>query len=209
MLTTLLAVCLLHWVGMVTPGPNILVVSQLAADANRRAAIFAAAGIAVCAVIWGLFALLGVKAIFALHTHMRTGLQVVGSLYLCWIGVQLWRTGSVAGEVQPRQLSAGAALRLGFVTNITNPKSALFFGSVFAAALPEAPSIELMLAILAMLFVNALVWYSLVALAFSHPRVRGAYARYRRGIGRAAGTLMGAFGVRLLALAAADMRSAS
>ena len=207
MLATLVAVCLLHWVGMVTPGPNILVVSQLAADADRRSGIFAALGIATCAVIWGLFALLGVKAIFGLHAHMRTVLQIVGSLYLCWIGVQLWRTGSVAGESQSRPLTALEAWRLGFVTNITNPKSALFFGSVFAAALPEAPSMALMLAILGMLFVNAVIWYSIVASAFSHARVRSVYARYRRQIGRAAGTLMGVFGARLFALAVADARA--
>jgi threonine efflux protein len=206
MLTTLLAICLLHWVGMVTPGPNILVVSQLAADADRRSAIFAALGIATCAVIWGLFALLGVKAIFGLHAHMRTVLQVVGSLYLCWIGIQLWRTGSVAGERQSRPLTALQAWRLGFVTNITNPKSALFFGSVFAAALPENPSLGLMLAIPVMLFVNAALWYSILAVAFSHERVRRTYAHYRRGIGRAAGVLMGVFGIRLATLVAADLR---
>lgn len=204
MLSTLLAIGLLHWVGMVTPGPNILVVSQLSADVSRRSGVLAAFGIATCAVVWGLFALLGVKAIFALHSHMRTALQVVGSLYLCWIGVQLWRTGSVAGELQSRPLSAFAAWRLGFVTNITNPKSALFFGSVFAAALPEAPSMTLMLAILAMLFVNAAIWYSFLAFAFSQARIRDTYARYRRQIGRAAGTLMGAFGLRLGALALVD-----
>lgn len=207
MLSTLLAVCLLHWVGMVTPGPNILVVSQLSADVNRRSGVFAAFGIATCAVIWGLFALLGVKAIFALHAHMRAALQIVGSLYLCWIGVQLWRTGSVAGNTQSQALSPFAAWRLGFVTNITNPKSALFFGSVFAAALPEAPSMTLMLAILGMLFVNAAIWYSCLAIAFSHGRIRESYARYRRQIGRAAGTLMGLFGLRLGVLALADSQA--
>jgi len=201
MLTTLLAICLLHWVGMVSPGPNILVVSQLAADVNRRTGIFAAFGIATCAVIWGLFALLGVKAIFAMHTHLRMGLQIVGSLYLCWMGLQLWRTGSVAGTKQAEPLSPFAAWRLGFVTNITNPKSALFFGSVFAAALPAEPSLTLMLAILAMLFVNAAVWYTIVATAFSHVKVREAYARYRRQIGRVAGSLMGILGIRLAATA--------
>ena len=206
MLSILLAICLLHWVGMVSPGPNILVVSQLSADVDRRAGIFAAFGIATCAVVWGLFALLGVKAIFALHTHMRTGLQIVGSLYLCYIAVQLWRTGSVAGEMKAEPLSALAAWRLGFMTNITNPKSALFFGSVFAAALPENPSLTLMLAIPVMLFVNAAIWYTLLAVAFSHARIRIAYARYRRQIGRAAGLLMGVFGVRLGVLVAADLR---
>ena len=192
---------------MVSPGPNTLVVSQLAADVNRRSGIFAAFGIATCAVIWGLFALLGVKTIFALHAHLRTGLQILGSVYLCWIAVQLWRTGSVAGAMETRPLSTFAAWRLGFVTNITNPKSALFFGSVFAAALPQDPPPDLMLAILGMLFVNAALWYSILAMAFSHARVRDAYARYRRQIGRIAGSVMGVFGLRLGTLAIADLRA--
>ena len=93
------------------------------------------------------------------------------------------------------------------MTNITNPKSALFFGSVFAAALPEEPSLALMLAILGMLFLNAATWYSILAFAFSHAKVRSAYARYRRQIGRVAGSLMGLFGVRLATLAIADLRA--
>lgn len=205
-LASLVAVAILHWVVLVTPGANVLVVTQLAASGQRRAACFAGLGVTAVAVIWASLALFGVHAIFAAHPLLRLALQVAGGLYLCWLAVRLWRTGSGARPSASLPLSAPAAFRLGFLTNITNPKSALFFGSVFATALPGAPSTGLLLAIVALVLVNALVWHLFLALAFSHRRVQAAYARRRVGLTRVASAMVGAFGLRLLVSAVVDAR---
>jgi hypothetical protein len=63
MLTTLVWIAVLHWLILVTPGANVLVVSQLAAGGDRRAACFAAIGITVVALIWASLAALGVHAV--------------------------------------------------------------------------------------------------------------------------------------------------
>ena len=86
--------------------------------------------------IWALQAILGVNALFAAHPTARLALQVAGALYLGYVAVRLWRSGASASESLPVHLQAWAAFRLGFITNLLNPKSALFFGSVFATALP-------------------------------------------------------------------------
>lgn len=59
-------------------------------------------------------------------------------------------------------VSAPTAFRLGFLTNITNPKSALF-GSVFAASFPASPSILLQASAVVMIVLNALCWHTLLA----------------------------------------------
>ena len=64
MLTTLLAISLLHWIVLVTPGANVLVVVNMAASGQRKAACFAAAGVTTVAGIWSALAVMGVGAIF-------------------------------------------------------------------------------------------------------------------------------------------------
>ncbi len=206
MLTTLLAVAVLHGAVLVTPGANVLVVSQIAAAGHRRAACFAGLGITVVAVLWSILAVLGVNAVFAAHPVLRLALQIAGGLYLCYVASRLWRSGASTQESSRLPLSAATAFRLGFLTNIMNPKSALFFGSVFATALPPEPSAELLSAVVALVFANALCWHMFLAFAFSHRRVQVAYANQRKMLNRIAGLLVGSFGLRLLVGTANELR---
>ena len=206
MLTALLAISVLHWLVLVTPGANVLVVSQIAAAGHRSAACFAALGVTVVAVLWSVLAVLGVNAVFAAHPLLRMALQVAGGLYLCYVACRLWRSSASTAENTSRPLADLAAFRLGFLTNIMNPKSALFFGSVFATALPPEPSTELLAAVVALVFANALCWHLFLAFAFSHRRVQAAYANHRKKMSRTAGALVGAFGLRLLVTTANELR---
>ena len=205
MSSTLLTVALLHWVVLVTPGANVLVVTNLAAGGSRRAAVFAGLGVTVVAGIWSSLAVLGVNAVFAAHPLLRVAVQVAGGLYLVYVAIRLWR-GSSAAAAQLK-MSANAAFRLGFTTNILNPKSALFFGSVFATSLPSQPTWELVAVAVALVVGNAFVWHMFLALAFSHARVQAAYARSRALVSRAAGAMVGLFGARLLYAAVREARA--
>lgn len=208
MLTTLLAIALLHWVVLVTPGANVLLVSQLAASGQRRAACFAALGVTTVALVWSALAVFGVNAVFAAHPRLRLGLQVAGGLYLCYVAFRLWRSSAGSAFLSSRTLGAAAAFRLGFLTNIMNPKSALFFGSVFATALPAQPSVSLLFAAIAVVLANALCWHLFLALAFSRHAVQVAYAQQRKWLTRVAAALVGAFGLRLLFAAVGESRAA-
>lgn len=207
MLSTLLTVAFLHWLVLVTPGANVLLVSQLAASGHRTSACFAGLGVTIVAVTWALLAILGVNAFFASLPKLRFALQIAGGIYLCYVAVRLWRTDASGKEGQAEPLAPSAAFRLGFLTNILNPKSALFFGSIFATALPHEASASLLAAVAALVFVNALLWHTFLAIAFSHRPIQVAYIRNRRLLNRVAGSLVGAFGLRLLAVTANEMRS--
>jgi len=204
MLTTLLTVFFLHWLALVTPGPNVMLISQLAASGHRGSALYASLGIGVMAAAWALLAVLGINAIFSAHSQLRLAVQIAGGAYLCYIALKLWRSGAWVGGRQYGRIAPWAAFRLGFITNITNPKTALFFGSVFAAALPAHPGTPLLAAAVAMVFFNALVWHVLLGLALSHPSIQSGYDRQRKLLNRAAAAIIGAYGLRLLTVTASE-----
>lgn len=206
MLATLISIWLLQAAVMLSPGANVLLITQLAASDRTRSAAFATLGLAVGAAIWATSAVLGVNVLFQAFPAMRLALQIAGGLYLLYVASRLWRSGSAASSGQIAPTSALAAFRLGFLTNITNPKSALFFGSVFSAAFPLQPDVLLQVSAVAMVVVNVLFWHLLLAFTFSRERVRAAYARSRVAANRIASLVVGALGLGLLVASLREAR---
>jgi threonine efflux protein len=198
MLSTFATIWILHVAAMVSPGPNFLLVSQLAASDRARSAAFAALGVTCGAACWATCAVLGVNVVFVAFPGLRLALQVAGGVYLLYLAIRLWRSSGAATVDRASSVSSWAGFRLGFLTNITNPKVALFFGSVFAASLPAAPSPILQASAVAMVAINALCWHTLLAYLFSRERVRAAYSGTRGLANRIASVTMGALGLSVL-----------
>jgi len=199
MLSTFVTIWTLHVAAMLSPGPNVLMVSQLAASDRARSAVFAAVGVTFGAALWATCAVLGVNVVFVAFPGLRLALQIAGGVYLLHLAIRLWRSTGATVVSQASSVSSWAAFHRGFLTNITNPKVALFFGSIFAASFPAAPSPILQASAVAMVVLNALCWHTLLAYLFSRERVRAAYSRTRGVANRIASLTMGALGLSLLA----------
>lgn len=198
MISTLLTIGFLHWLVLLLPGANFLLVGQLAASGKRACACAAAFGVTTVTFTWATLAILGIGLIFNAHPAWRQALQVAGGVYLCHLGWKLWRSQGMTANTAGIQLSNWAAFRLGFITNILNPKTALFFGSVFATALPANASLVLVASAVVLVYLNALVWHLFLAVAFSHPRVQVVYDDNMALFSKLAGVLVGAFGAKLI-----------
>jgi threonine efflux protein len=204
-LASLSTVFALHWAVLLSPGVNTLLVAQLAASGQPRSAAAASVGISSIALAWATLAALGVGAVFSAHPSIRLSMQVACGLYLLWIATKLWR-GSAGALGTAAPMRAAQALRMGLLTNATNPKTALFFGSVFATALPHSASWALIASAVALMWLNSLVWHLLLTAAFSRQRIQHAYAAQGRILSRVASLALGAFGLRMLIQSAQEAR---
>lgn len=156
-------------------------------------------GLVAANVVWCLAVIFGLAAVFELASWLFGLVKILGGLYLVHLGIQLWgaaerpvRTGN-----QVESSSSRSVVR-GFVTNITNPKSVVYFGSVFSVFLsPEAPP-WVKLAAVGIVLANTIIWYGAVAFAFSATSIQRRYAAIQRIIDRVAGAVLGAFGARLV-----------
>lgn len=81
---------------------------------------------------------------------------------------------------------------------LSNPKTAIVYGSIFAALLPQYPPVWCYIALPPLVFAVEAGWYALVALCFSSRRPRAAYLSSKAWIDRLAAGAIGALGLRLI-----------
>lgn len=187
--------------GAISPGPSFLLVARIALATSRRDGLAAALGMGVGAVLFGALALFGLHAILGEVPWLRLGIEVAGGLYLLWLAVSLWRGAgrplAVTGDAR-RAAGPARAFALGLATQISNPKTAVVYGGIFAALLPADPPFWLLASLPPAILAIEAGWYAIVAMAFSSGRPRAAYLRSKSWLDRAAGSVMGALGARLV-----------
>jgi threonine/homoserine/homoserine lactone efflux protein len=197
-LGTIVALYLPH---LLSPGPNFLVLTRVAATESRRHGIVTAVGITSASTLYATLAVAGVGLLLAHSPKAQFALQAAGGAYLLYKGLNLVRraapmqTGLVA--VIGKQSLPQAYLN-GLLTNLTNPQALVFFGSVFAALLspdlkPWAKPAGVLTAATASLSVNLMT-----VAVFSYPGVQRRYVLAKAWIDRVSGVLLGGFGVGLL-----------
>jgi len=82
----------IHMLALISPGPNLLVVTQTAMSTNRQKGISVALGLATGAAIWSSAALIGLNVAFDYVTWLYGTLRILGGIYLIYLGIKLWRT---------------------------------------------------------------------------------------------------------------------
>ena len=115
---------------VLTPGQDTFFILGRSLASGRPAGISAALGITAGSIGHTVLAALGLSALLATSPHAFTAVKFAGAAYLFYIGARalLSRTNGLPGqEAQPTDDGRRAAFRQGIVTNLLNPKVALFF----------------------------------------------------------------------------------
>lgn len=183
------------------PGPNNFMLMRLGMRRGRHAALAAGVGTTLSCIVWCAAAALGLAAVLAAAPWLYKALRVGGGLYLLWFAVALWRTPPMNAEETPETASGrGGYVWQGFAINMTNPKSVLFFASIFSAYVGPDTPFWVHAAAVAIVCITCLGWQVAMAWLFSARAAAAAYGRAQRPLDLAAAVLMGLFGVSLMVL---------
>jgi threonine/homoserine/homoserine lactone efflux protein len=192
-------------VGVVSPGPSFVLIARTAVASSRADGVAAAFGMGGGGLVFAMAALLGLHGVLLAVPSLYIVLKIAGGLYLGYLGVRIWS--SARQPLTIPTLAPGSrknllkSVALGFTTQISNPKPAIVYASVFAAFLPESPSLGFNVAIVVLAFTIETAWYAVVAVALSSEGPRSAYLRYKAWMDRVAGGVMLALGLKLVASA--------
>lgn len=199
-LITIITVLGLYAAVLVSPGPNFALISRLAVSGARSTATGAIFGLACAATLYATLSMTGLALILTRVGWLAGFVQIAGGCYLLYLGVMAWRSDQGKAP-QQRQADPGSfrrGLRMGALVNLSNPKGIAFFIGLYAVAVPPETAVWAKAVILTGGFVLEIVWYGFVILLLSTRPARAAYDRFGRWIERGIGTLLAAFGLRLI-----------
>jgi threonine/homoserine/homoserine lactone efflux protein len=200
----LLAFVVVAVVVIVTPGQDTALTIRNTLAGGRRAGAGTALGVAAGQAVWTLATSAGLAALLVASEPAFVALRLVGAAYLVLLGVQALRDAFRPGATRrPRgspstPIAAGRGFRQGLLSNLGNPKMAVFFSSLLPQFAPGGEASFLGLAALGLAFcAMTLAWLTAYAVAVARAGDLLRRARVRRAVDGVTGAVLVAFGLRL------------
>jgi RhtB (resistance to homoserine/threonine) family protein len=186
---------------IVIPGPDTAMVTKNALVGGRRSGVLAAVGVSVGLTIWTVAAALGIAAVLQASAVAFFVLKIAGAIYLTWIGIQMLRTREyLTGPAAPgsREASGARALRQGLLSDLGNPKIAVFFTSLLPQFVHGNTAAFGGLLFLGLVFTAlTLLWLAAYAVAVGRASELMRRPAVRKAMDRFTGVVLIGFGVRL------------
>ena len=189
-----------------TPGPDTALTIRSSIIGGRRGGLLTAGGIAAGQLIWTIAASVGLAGLLQASQPAFTALKIIGAAYLVFLGAQSILAavrGHTAQEEQqsrPRQLSPWNAMRQGLISNLANPKMAVFFLSLLPQFALRASAGFAAFAPLGLVFcLMTFGWLSIYAVVLHRVGSFIQRSRVRRTLEAVTGTVLVGLGIRLAA----------
>ncbi|WP_250535834.1 LysE family transporter [Caballeronia sp. AZ10_KS36] len=202
------AILLAILLGAIVPGPSFVIVARNAVGLSRAHGVATALGMGLGGITFAGIALAGLYTLLFAVEWLYVALKIAGGLYLAYIALRIWRGASRPLSMQTDGVRETGSVRrsfwLGLGTQLSNPKTAIWYGSIFAALLPQHPPLWCYFVLPSLVFCIEFGWYTVVAVCFSSRRPRDVYLRAKVWIDRIAATMVATLGLRLILAAGKD-----
>ncbi|GAA2523316.1 MULTISPECIES: LysE family transporter [Streptomyces] len=198
-MTEVLAVAVVTVLAVIAPGADFAMVVRGSYLYGRRTGLLGAVGVAAGVLVHVAYTMLGVGLLIASSTFLFTVVKLVGAAYLVYVGIRTFRTRTeVTVDLGNKTgLTPFAALRTGFLTNVLNPKTTLFVVSTFAQVVSPGTPVVQQVGYGLFMSLAHLLWFGVVALFFSHDRMRTLMLRGQKVLNKVIGSVLAGLGVSL------------
>jgi len=186
--------------GSMSPGPSFLIVAQAAMSKSRSEAIAISLGMGTGAAIFAILASIGLYVVIENVPWLYVLLKIAGGFYLCYLAYKIWKSSKLESNNKIENNNVNGIYKsflLGLLTQISNPKTAIVFGGVFAAFLPSSVPAYSYLILCILSFIVDACWYIIVSLILSTPKAQNTYSKYKKKITTVFSGFMGLMGLKL------------
>ncbi|OTG61582.1 threonine transporter RhtB [Acinetobacter sp. ANC 3903] len=184
-MSLLLTICALHFVAQLSPGPDVLLIAKSSASTSRANTLKIILGISLGIVVWVVLTLLGFTVLIQQFPWIQQVLMLVGGLFLARMGWAMLNGGlknlQQATRLEDNAPSGTADAKnyvlQGLFTNLSNPKTLIYFSSVFSLALSSSASTHLKTQLAIIIPIQTFLVFTLLMLILSMPKIKTAYQR--------------------------------
>ena len=182
----------------ITPGADMAMVARSVFTGGRPAAFATTLGISAGCLAWAFASALGVAAVLAASRTAYDALRLVGAAYLVWLGIQSLLAARRGHEAAAPAPSNSSPFRQGLLTNLFNPKIAIFYSTFLPQFIGPGDPVLLISMLLAGVHVAlGIAWLSVYAWLLQRAVDTFKGSRLRRALDTLTGTVLVALGLRL------------
>ena len=202
-MSAFLTIAIIHALAVMSPGPDFILVTKNTLETSRRAGVFTAIGLGLGILVHVSYSLLGIGLLISQSIVFFNTIKWIGAAYLIYLG---WgalthqsknTSGSEKNTIGKKHLSAGAAMRMGFLCNVLNPKASLFFLALFTQVIrPETPPFVQIVYGLYM-SIATIIWFSFVSHFLGTSMIRRQFEKIQSVFTRAMGAVLLALGIKI------------
>ena len=182
------------------PGADFVMVTRTSIYNGRLAGLYMSLGMCLSVCVHASYSIAGLAVIIANSAWLFSVIKYLGAAYLIYIAWQLLTTREIANKEQRSsvsQMSPFTALRLGFTCNILNPKTSIFFLSIFTQVISVDTPLIMQISYGLIIMFAHFIWYCGVTLLLSHPKVLPRFNRHKQKIDKVAGSVLMVIAVKL------------
>lgn len=196
------SVVLIHLMAVMSPGPDFFMALRNSLTYSRKTGIYTAIGFGLGIGVHVIYCVFGLALIISKSILVFNIIKFLGAGYIIYIGVMSLISKSNKIEMKTNEhktdINPIKAIRIGFLTNVLNPKATLFFLSLFTFVIsPETPN-HIMILLGVIMMVNTAIWFSLVAVFFTQKRIQRFYNQFQRIFNRIFGSILIAIGIKII-----------
>lgn len=171
-----------YFLAMASPGQNFVIVVYTTMNYGLNLGVVSALGVATGSFLYVTFSIFGYGVLVNFYPNILLYLQILGSAYIMYIGYRIAASkphnlNENSSELKFEINTYFKAYARGLMTNLSNPKSVVFFTSIFGAYIPKNSDLVIFSLLIALVLFMSVVWHGALALFFSFNSILKIYHR--------------------------------
>jgi len=198
--TELLTISVIAIFMAISPGADFVMVTRNSIFYSRSAGLYSALGVSTAIWIHVAYSIAGLAIIISNSIILFSIIKYMGAAYLIYIGWKTFTSKSLMNldeALEKQSLSNTQAFKIGFITNVLNPKTTIFFLSIFTQLVTLETPIWLQLVYGVIISFAHLVWFVVVSFCLTHPVLLKKFQNSKSTIEKVVGSVLIAFGLKV------------
>lgn len=194
LLSLAISVIGIHLLAVMSPGPDFVMLVRNALTYSRKTGYYTAIGFGIGIGIHVLYSVLGLGLIISKTPTLYNAIKYLGAGYLLYIGIMSLKSSGgsidIGNEEHREDISPLKAIRIGFLTNVLNPKATMFFLSLFTIVVGPNATTKTLLGLGAIMMVNTALWFCLLSYLVTHSKILPTFEKYENAFNKTFGVIL-------------------
>ncbi len=199
-LPQILTVAGIHLLAVMSPGPDFILITKNALTHSRKSGIYSALGLGFGILTHVIYCLAGIGVLISRSILIFNTIKILGAIYLIYIGIKAITSTAKSKNLDFKQttdLSSSKSFKMGYITNVTNPKATLFILSLFTLVISPSTPLAMKIIMGIEMSVVTFLWFSFLSYIVSHRLVRQRFAKVQHPIERFMGGALILLGIKV------------